>query len=230
MIREYWEKLSKKVDGLSLRERTLIFAAVAFILVSLVNVLFLDPLLTKQKVLSSQLVQQQEKMKAVRAQLENLLEAKRNDAGSPLRQRLAQLKQQLAEGESYIKGRSDRLVPSDKMADVLEQVLNKNGRLQLVGLQTLPVAPLMGQGAGKGNGKGAGQPSAVPGKQEVFKHGVQITVRGNYLDMLKYLEALEHLRVQMFWGRARLNVVHYPVAELTLTVYTLSLDKTWLVV
>ena len=228
MIREYLEKLNKKVDSLSLRERTLIFAAAAFILVSLVNMLFLEPLLTKQKVLSSRLVQQQEKMKAVQAQLESVLEAKRNDAGSPLRQRLAQLKQQLAEGESYIKGRSDRLVPSDKMASVLEQMLNKNGRLQLVGLQTLPAAPLMGKSASKGKGKNAGQPPL--GKQEVFKHGVQITVRGNYLDMLKYLEALEHLRVQMFWGRARLDVTRYPVAELTLTVYTLSLDKTWLVV
>ena len=169
-------------------------------------------------------------MKSVQAQLETLLEAKRNDAGSPLRQRLAQLKQQLAKDEDYIKGRSDRLVPSDKMADLLEQVLNKNGRLQLVSLQTLPAAPLMDRGAGKGNGKGANQPSTVPGKQAVFKHGVQITVRGSYLDMLKYLEALEHLRVQMFWGNARLSVTRYPVAELTLTVYTLSLDKTWLVV
>ncbi len=229
MIKEYWENLRKKVDALSLRERTLIFAAAAFLLVSLINVLFLNPLLAKQKVLSSQLVQQQEKMKDIRARLETFLEAKRNDASSPLRQRMTQLKQQLAEGESYIKGRSDRLVPSDKMADTLEQMLNKNGRLQLVNLQTLPVAPLMGKDTSKGNGGDAGQPPAVPGKQ-VFKHGVQITVRGNYLDMLKYLEALEHLRVQMFWGRAQMDVTHYPVAELTLTVYTLSLDKTWLVV
>jgi MSHA biogenesis protein MshJ len=229
MIREYWENLSKKVDALSLRERVLIFAAAAFVLVSLVNALFLDPLLAKQKVLSTRLVQQQEKIKAVRAQLQTYLEAKRSDASSPLRQRMSQLKQQLTEGESYIKGRSDRLVPSDKMASVLEQMLKKNGRLQLVGLQTLPVTPLVGKNENKGKGGGADHPSAAPGRQ-VFKHGVQITVRGNYLDMLKYLEALEHLRAQMFWGRARLDVAHYPVAELTLTVYTLSLDKTWLVV
>jgi MSHA biogenesis protein MshJ len=168
-------------------------------------------------------------MKAVRAQLESFLQAKRNDANSPLRQRLLQLRQQLAEGESYIKGRSDRLVPSDKMADVLEQMLNKNGRLQLVDLQTLPVAPLMGKNTAKGSGRDANDAPATTGKQ-VFKHGVQITVRGSYPDMLRYLQALEHLRVQMFWGRAQLAVTQYPVAELTLTLYTLSLDKTWLVV
>jgi len=229
MIREYWDQLNAKVDALSLRERVLIFAAIAFMLVSLINTLFLDPLLTKQKVLSSQVVQQQEKMKAVRAQLTEVLQAKRNDASSPLRTRLAQLKQEIAEGERYIKGRSDRLVPSDKMADVLEQMLNKNGHLQLVDLKTLPVAPLMENNAGKGSGQDSSQGSGAFGKQ-VFKHGVQITVRGSYPDMLRYLQALEHLRAQMFWGRAQLAVNQYPVAELTLTVYTLSLDKTWLVV
>ena len=48
--------------------------------------------------------------------------------------------------------------------------------------------------------------------------------------MLKYLEALEHLPAQMFWGRAKLDVTKYPSADLTLTLYTLSLGKTWLLV
>ena len=55
-------------------------------------------------------------------------------------------------------------------------------------------------------------------------------MRGRYLDLLGYLGELEDLPAQMFWGGAKLNVVHYPEAELTLTLYTLSLDKTWLVV
>jgi len=32
----------------------------------------------------------------------------------------------------------------------------------------------------------------------------------------------------MFWSMAKMNVVKYPEAELTLTLYTLSLDETWL--
>jgi MSHA biogenesis protein MshJ len=91
------------------------------------------------------------------------------------------------------------------------------------------VAPLMENGAGKGKGEDAAHASTPLGKH-VFKHGVRITVRGSYPDMLRYLETLEHLKAQMFWGRAELTVTRYPVAELTLTVYTLSLDKTWLVV
>jgi len=53
-------------------------------------------------------------------------------------------------------------------------------------------------------------------------------VRGSYADLLQYLAALEKLPTQMFWSMAKMNVVKYPEAELTLTLYTLSLDETWL--
>ncbi len=226
-MRQYWEKFSSKVDDLALRERVLIFAAVAFLLVTLVNTLFLEPLLAQQKKLATQVTQQQEKMKEIQAQIEALLDAKNGDAVSPERARLSLLKKQIAEGDEYLKTSRERLVQPDKMASVLEQVLNRNGNLQLVSLHTLPVTPLIEQQNEEEN-----SPQAIPmsSDSQVFKHGVQITVRGNYLDLMQYLAALERLPVQMFWGMAKMNVVKHPVAELTLTIYTLSLDKTWMLI
>ncbi len=228
MMGRQWEKFVEKIDGMSLRERVLIFAAVAFMLVTLIKVLFLDPLLAEQKRLSSQVVQQQEKMKDIQAQIGVLLQARKDDAVSPLRQRLGQAKQQLADGDAYLKSSRDHLVQPEKMADLLEKMLKKNGRLQLISLQTLPVAPLI-EKAVKADGAGA-QPASTAAEldEQIFKHGVQITVRGGYLDMLQYLAALEQLPTKMFWGMSRMNVVQYPTAELTLTLYTLSLNKTWL--
>ena len=226
MMKQQWEKLVGKIDGLSLRERALIFAAAAFMLVALIQVLFLDSLLAEQKRLSTQVVQQQEKMKEIQAQIEVSQQARRDDAISPLRQRLSQVKQQLADGDAYLQSRRDRLVQPEKMADLLEQVLNKNGQLQLINLQTLPVAPLI-EKAFKPEGAGAAS-AAVELDRQVFRHGVQITVRGSYLDLFQYLTAIEQLPTKMFWGMSRMNVVQYPAVELTLTLYTLSLDKTWL--
>jgi len=227
-MKQQWEKLVEKIDGVSLRERALIFAAVAFILVALTQVLFIDPLLAEQKKLSAKVVQHQEKMKDIQAQIEASLQARRNDAASPLRQRLSQVKRQLADGDAYLQSRRDRLVQPEKMADLLQQVLNKNGQLQLINLQTLPAAPLI-EKAAKPEGAGAAPASTAAAlDKQVFKHGVQITVRGGYLDLLQYLAALEQLPAKMFWGMSRMNVVQYPAAELTLTLYTLSLDKTWL--
>jgi MSHA biogenesis protein MshJ len=220
-MRERLTEFVGKVDAMSLRERALIFAAIAFGLVSLINALFLDPLLEQQKRLSSQVVQQQEKMKETQAKLTALLAAKQADKLSPQRERIRQLREQIAQGEAYLNDTRDKLVPPEKMAHLLEQVLNKNTRLQLVELKTLPAAPFIEPTAD------ATKKTPVQERQ-IFKHGVQMTVRGNYADLLQYLSALEKLPVQMFWGMAKLNVVQYPNSELTLTLYTLSLDKTWL--
>lgn len=72
-------------------------------------------------------------------------------------------------------------------------------------------------------------PTVIPKAGSLlYRHGVEITVRGNYLDMIDYMAALESLPTQLFWGGAKLEVDDYPSARLTLTMYTLSLDPTWL--
>ena len=128
------DKIVAKIDSLSLRERAMVFAAAAFLVVSLVESLFLEPLLERQKQLSAQVVQQQEKTKEVQSQIANLLQARQADANSPQRERIRALRQQIADGDAYLKDRRDKLVPPEKMAQLLEQVLNKNGHLQLVAL------------------------------------------------------------------------------------------------
>ncbi|MDP4027640.1 MAG: type II secretion system protein GspM [Gallionella sp.] len=228
-MKRYWELARNKIDGLSLRERAIIFLAAAFVVVASANALLLDPLLAKQKTLSAQVVQQQEKMKELQAQIQSLLQARSDDEHSPLRTRLMQIKRQLQEQDGYMQSRRERLVEPDKMASLLEQVLNKNGKLQLIELKTLPASPLLEKPQATAANLPAGQ-TQPDQKKQIFKHGIQITVRGGYLDMLGYLTALEAMPAQMFWGEVSMRVDKYPDAELTLILYTLSLDKTWLTV
>ncbi len=103
---------------MSLRERALIFAAAAFMVVSLIDSLFLEPLLAKQKMLSAQVVQQQEKTKEVQSRIAALIQARQADANSPQRERIRILRRQLADGDAYLKDRRDKLVPPEKMAQL----------------------------------------------------------------------------------------------------------------
>jgi len=232
LLKAWWEKTVIKIDAMSLRERVMIFAAAAFLLVSLINTLFLDPLLAQQKKLSMQVVQQQEKMKEIQANLAALMQAQKDDANSPLHERVRLIQNQIDEGELYLKARRDKLVPPEKMGDLLEQVLNKNERLQLLALETLPVTPLIEPPSAKQDGSAVSSaPAPVKSagqERQVYKHGVKITVRGSYADLMQYLTALEKLPTQMYWGAAKMNVTRYPTVELTLTLYTLSLDAIWL--
>jgi len=241
MMKQYWEKMSVKIDALSMRERVLVFATVAIFALSLINALLLEPVLARQKTMRNQLAQQQEQLNEVQSQIAILLQENSPNSNSPQRTQLDRFKQEIAEGSAFLKSNRENLIQPEKMAEHLRQLLNKNNRLQLVALQTLAVTALIEQPNDKSqnlqnlNSKKNEQfkldqatASAVAQDKQVFKHGVQLTLRGNYLDLMQYLSALEKLPQQMFWARAKMSVVQYPTAELTLILYTLSLDKTWM--
>lgn len=217
-MKSYWGKFANKIDAMSLRERVLTFAALSSVLIALTKSMLIDPMLQQQKKLAAQVVQQEQKLKEAQAQIEVVQHAGSGGENAPLSKRLQQVRQQLEEGAAFIQQKRERLVAPDKMAELLEQVLNQNGHLQLLSMHSLPATPVLEK------------PSKVAAQDEkkLFRHGVQLVVRGNYLDLLQYLTQLEQLPAQMFWGGAELKVESHPDAVLTLTLYTLSLDKTWL--
>lgn len=216
-MKHYWELVQGKVELMPLRERTIIFVAIAFAVIALTSVMLLNPLMEKQKVLSERLAQQQGKVKVMQAELEKLSKAKQEVEHSPLRVRVAELKQQLEVQEENIKDRRSRLVDPDEMANLLKQVLNKNSKLQLVALETLPVT-LVAEPSKKANAE----------QKQIFKHSVKITLRGAYLDLFEYLATVEKAPIQMYWSGASFRVDKYPDGELVLTLHTLSMDKAWL--
>lgn len=218
MKKSGWDKFASKIDGMSLRERMLTFAAVSAVIIALTKSVLIDPLLLQQKNLSKQLLKQEGGLKEAQAQIEVLQHTGKAEEESPLRARLDQVQQQLAEGAAYLQHKRERLVAPDQMPELLEQMLERNGRLQLLSLHNLPATPVLEKPIN----------ATAQNEKQLFKHGVQITVRGNYLDMLQYLTELERLPAQMFWGEAALKVETHPDAVLTLTLYTLSQDKTWL--
>jgi MSHA biogenesis protein MshJ len=57
-----------------------------------------------------------------------------------------------------------------------------------------------------------------------------VLFRSGYFDLLDYLDALERLPQRLFWDGFELRVTQYPQSVLTLTVYTLSPEKSWLTV
>jgi MSHA biogenesis protein MshJ len=104
---------------------------------------------------------------------------------------------------------------------VLQEVLGRKRGLKLVSLRTLPLSTLAEEEA-------KAEEKAPAALGAIYRHGVEVTVEGSYGDLLAYVAELESLPWQVFWGGANLSVQVYPVSRLTLTLYTLSLEKTWL--
>ncbi len=214
-----WTTLVNKINERSLRERGLIFLMVVSVLVVIIYTLFLEPQLAKQKALSQQMIQQQNQIKGLQSQIQALGEARSVDPDTANRAKLESLRIQLVQLKALLQVKQQQLIPPDKIAGLLEEMLSRNRQLQLISLQSLPASTVKGE-----------EELGTADEKEFFKHGVEINIRGSYFDLLDYVAQLEKLPSQMFWGKASFTVEEYPISRLTLTFYTLSLDKTWLVI
>ena len=224
-----WRQYSAKMDAISLRERVLIFAAAAVVLIALLDALLIEPEFVKQRRLSREVAQLQGESLVMQEQLQNVARARQADPDQVNRRQLETLRQQIARLEQRLTEEQRKFAPPERIGALLEEMLSRNRRLQLVDLRTLPVAALGRVGeADKAAPKAAAEKPAAGGP--IYRHGVEITVTGTYLDLLAYLRDLEKLPNQMYWGKLDLSVTAHPQVTLKLSVYTLSLDLAWLIV
>lgn len=206
-------RTAKWFDALSLRERLLLFAAVVGMAYLIADALFLSTVSEEQKRFSSQIRESKSRTKAIDMQIMALKARQNVDPDEENRRKLEALRQKLAGMDASLQGMQKNLVAPDKMGKLLEDLLAHNSNLRLVAMKTLPVANFL---------DGTDKSSLL------YKHGVQITVEGRYGDLLNYLISVEHLPLRVFWGGITLRAGDYPKTTLTLTLYTLSLNKAWL--
>lgn len=190
------------------------------------------PAFAEAKKLGLQAVRDQESARGMAAQLA-ALEHQVLDPNAGVNASLAEVRQRLAEQEPRVREMQKSLVTAAAMPGFLHNLLAGNRALQLLRLETLPaepaiVTPAVPEKPGTGTDKAApAKPAAETAK--LYKHGVRLQLAGSYRDLLGYVRDLEQAPQRVLWGDLKLNAKAYPKVEMTLTVYTLSLDKTWLV-
>ena len=221
----------ERLDAMSLRERVLIFLMLAGVLVALALTSALDPLLVQQKQLSQKLTQTQAQTAAMEAQMSALAEAAKIDPDAGNKLRLSRLEIQRNSAYASLANAQQGLVSADRMTQMLQDLLVKNTQLKLLGIKTLPVTSLLlpkKSAAADGKTAQPAQDSAPAAALGLYRHGVEISVEGSYPELLAYLATLERLPWRVYWSEANLSAQAYPTSRLTLTLFTLSLDKTWL--
>jgi MSHA biogenesis protein MshJ len=226
------------MEAASLRERVMVFAAVAVVLIALLNALLIEPEFLKQRRLSREVAQTQNEIRVMQEQLQAMARARQADPDAVNRARLETVRARIAEMDATLAEEQRKFAPPERIGALLEEMLSRNRRLQLVDLRTLPAVALGQNGTPAAPSPAAAKPAAEkPAAAKpagaggpIYRHGVEITVSGSYLDLLAYLRDLEKLPNQMYWGKLDLSVATHPQVTLKLSVYTLSLDLAWLIV
>lgn len=215
-----YKQLAERIDALSLRERGLVFAGVLGLLYASVNTVVFPRLQTEEKVLRESLAAKQTQVTAVRTYVRNAAERHGSDPNTAVRARIAALKKSL-DGETGISG----VVAPNEMAKLVRRVLARHGSVAPVRLQNLPAEPF-------GNAKNAGlkAPTAVSADAAatLYRHGVRVEVEGRYADLVSYLQSLERLPWGVMWDEVQLSVEKYPTARLSIVLYTLSAERSWI--
>ena len=220
-MKHAWQIIGRKFEALNPRERWMVACALLVVVYAVINMLLLGPVLERQKILTRELEADQMQIQDLNQQISEFSKQAINDPDAQNKQRIAELQSHLQLLETRLSDLQTTLIRPDKMPELLRSLLKKNGNLKLIELKTLPVKGLLESSA---------ESTEQAPKQDVpvFKHGVEITIEGRYLDLLEYVTELEKMPWHVLWSKAALNAEHYPDSQLTLTVYTLSLDQTWL--
>lgn len=256
-MKQRWKQWSAKFDAISMRERLMVGGAVLAGIVFIINTFMIEPALAREKALKDQVMQQRNAIGTLGLEVVQRELAAMTDPDKDAKQRLAQLTQDNQRMREALRTMQKGLVAPERMGVLLQQLLG-NSRLRLVSLKTLPAqgmsdgkfaepepAAAAAAAAPPQQGLAVLQPMAPPPanpsaqaapaaakpvvKEELlYRHGVHIVVEGSYLDMVAYMQALEAMPEQLFWGKATLSAQHYPKATLSLTLYTLSLDQKWI--
>jgi MSHA biogenesis protein MshJ len=206
----------ERIDELSLRERALIFFAVMIALYLVAHNVVFAPLAAEQGRLQRELAAKREQIQATDRQLAAFLDGGDRSAQDALRARLAALRDQSRALDAELDEVTSGLVSPREMAKLVEQVLERSTGLELLRLEALAPEQLQEQTGG-----------AAPGVT-VYRHGMRVEFEGRYFDIVEYLEALESLPWKVFWGEVQLATEAYPVARVSLLIYTLSRDANWI--
>lgn len=230
-MKRIWQRLADRIDAYSLRERGMMFAAAVLVLAMLMDAIFLQPEFAREKRLSSRVSQNQAELRTLQEQIQRVVSVRQADPDRDNRARLERLKTRVAESEAAIESEQRKFTPPEKMRAVLEEMLSRNRRVRLVELKTLaPTSIADAKAQPEAAPKPAAPVTAKPpaAERQIYRHGVELTVAGSYLDLLAYLQDLEKLPTQLYWGSAEMNAAAHPRVTLKITVYTLSLDKAWM--
>ena len=211
----YIHSLAGRIDEMTLRERALVFGAALGLVALLWDQFLMSPLEKREH--TAQAVLETLANPASTGAIDgsatvDVAAARLNDAverEQTVRMRLNSVNQELSSAAAV-------LLPPDRVVQVVRDVLAEQRGLELISLRNLPPISLVPP-------DNASAPALGP-----FLHPVEITVAGDYLSVLSYLQSLERLQWHFYWRALDLKVDKYPRNVVRLEIATLGTEAEWL--
>jgi MSHA biogenesis protein MshJ len=217
-------RVAESVDRLSLRERLFLFAAGLFVIGGLWQAVLAAPLETREQIANEKVVALEGRLGELDVALSAAAVGVTEGMPDQL-ERVRALRASILTRDDELRVFTTDLVDPKEMRTVLEELLRRQRGLTLVSATNRPAQLLIDEGDSAGTELAAVEPSASP---KLYRHAFVLTLRGDYLEVLRYLDDVERLPWRIYWSRLELSIDEYPVNDVVLEVATLSLDEEWI--
>ena len=214
--------IENRFNKISLRERVLIFSALLICVLSISYFWIVEPAMIEQakvqKKLQFQLKQEADLVNEI-AELKLRLQ---QDPLQDINTKIAFSLQQLALLDKQLDEKLVKFIDAKKMPIALGKVLSRSPGVTVVSLITLPVSRF---NASVEHHNIASLTTNSAPENIFYKQTLEIKLTGTYDAIYQYFINLEAIPEKFYWSMLTYQVSHYPIAEVTIRIYTVSEQK-----
>lgn len=218
---ELKEQADEKVDSLSLRERVLIaLTFCALIYFAWENIVFKKVWSSKDD-LVTQVDSASKQIQSVKGQIQAVTTKIQTNNYDELQKQVLSLKARNQEMRTLIEKMAEQLLPPSEMSNMLSHMLKSDSGIRIINMSNIPETPLF-------TGLSEEDVNNDPNKIQVYQHGMELIIEGEYFSIMNFLKELESIPWRLIWSSLDYEVVEYPVGRVKITLYTLSLHQGWI--
>lgn len=207
-----YSEVNKSFNNMTLRERFILFGALIVCSVSITYFWILDPATIKQTRVEVSLQKSIKKEKVIRKEITEIKLRLQQDPLEEINNKIAFSQASLRRLDKQLDEKLIKFIHAKKMPIALTKVLAKTPGVKISGLKSLPVKAF----------NSGDQTKASPEPDIFYQHTLQVTLIGDYNAIYQYLLNVENLQDKFYWHSMDYKVSDYPLAEVTLQIYTLS--------
>ncbi len=215
------------VDEQPLRQRLLLLVAIVAVFFTLWDAVLMRSAKLREEQAESDTALLERQVKALELEAEATLKKLAADPNLERRKRKAELERRLADLDAGFNERTADLSPPSEMVRVLKELLGRENGLQLVRLESVPASPLLAPDEESG-AESEAKLDLGSGPVRLFRHGLVLEMSGDYLSVLRYIQAVEQLPWKFFWESMNYQVQQWPTGRITLKLLSLSSEEGWI--
>ena len=241
-----WQSYSEQYLKITPREQYLIILSGLVAVIFIVFYGFIDSKLIDTQRMTKQVAQLSTSNKSLKSSAQAYQVALAKDHNKVTRDNIAQLEKKLASIDGKLLTLTSELITPVQMRQALLGLLKLEKGVSLLSFELLGAQPLLSKAElsesddtelNKSKSSNTKSNKASFGKNELttsqanneqglglnlYRHGIKITLSGNYFELRNYLQQLEKLSWKFFWQEFDLEVKEYPMNELSIEIYSLG--------